>query len=132
MGRIVSFNCKKCGYEANLWIGAGMTYNSLDNVITLFDKKTQEMIKDAISKYPHGNWDIRKEIGICEKCGKISAVAVFNLTTDNKVTITYKAKCPCGGEVEIVDAGKVLDGQITLSCPHCQEALEAAVTGHWD
>lgn len=132
MGQILTFKCKKCGYEANLWLGAGMTYNVLDNVISLFDEKTREKIKDAIKATPGSFWYVRKEIGLCDKCGKMSAIAVFELTKQDGVIIQYKAKCPCGAEVEILDSDKALRGEITISCPACGKLLEVTCTGHWD
>ncbi len=132
MGQMVSLKCQKCGYEAKLWVGAGMIYNVLDNVVTFFDSKTQAQIRDTVKNNPECFWSVSKEIGICDKCGKISAIAVFKLTDKSGKFTEYRAKCQCGNEVEIMDLEKVLDGRISLCCPVCQDPLTVEVMGHWD
>jgi lysyl-tRNA synthetase class I len=129
---MVNLRCKKCSYEVNLWIGSGMVYNALDKVIGFFDKPDQVLIEGAIKRNPKCFWYVTKEIGICERCGKISAVAAFKMTTEDGTVIQYQGKCPCGGEVDIVDSEKVLEGKTVIYCPVCKEALVATVTGHWD
>lgn len=132
MGQLISLKCEKCGYEVNLGVGAGLTFNSLDTVLTLFDKPTQDKIKAAIEQYPRNFWYVSKEIGVCDKCGRISGVAVFKLNQENGQFIVYKAKCPCGAEVDIYDSEEVIEGKTKISCPPCGEPLEVTVNGHWD
>lgn len=126
MGRILNLKCKKCGYGSDLWIGAGMSFYSVENVIDIFDEETQKKIKIAIGGTSPGDYDVRKVIGRCKECGKISAVGYFKKHVADGIDIAYAAKCPCGAEVEVIDSEAI------INCPTCGEALEAEVAGHWD
>ena len=132
MGQMIELKCEKCGYDVRLNIGAGMSYTSLEKVIGFFDKSDRVLIEAAIKNNPKSFWYVSQEIGICESCGKISAIAVFRLTTDDGINIEYQAKCPCGGDVDLEDSEKVLEGKNVIKCPVCKEPLTATVTGHWD
>ena len=132
MGQLVNVKCNKCGYETNLGLGNGRTYNQLDAVISFFDKETRDKIR-ALVDSGTVTWEVYKVIGICEKCGKISAIAVFKaLDTEGNVT-QYHSRCQCGsGNIELYDLDKVMDGSISITCPVCGDKLEAAATGYWD
>jgi predicted RNA-binding Zn-ribbon protein involved in translation (DUF1610 family) len=132
MGQLVNLKCKKCGYETNLGLGAGMTFNNLEMVISYFDKETQGKIR-ALAESSNKLWYVYREIGICEKCGKISAIAVFKTTDASGKEIMYHSRCQCGSaNVELHDFEKVQEGKDILYCPACGDALEVSVTGHWD
>ena len=132
MGKLVNLKCEKCGYETNLGLGAGYLFFDLEVVLSLFDKETQEKIKMAVEQNPGATWSASKEIGICDRCGKISAIGVFTLTDPSGKEITIKAKCPCGAEVDIKKTEDVLKGKTDISCPACGDVLKATVNGHWD
>ncbi len=133
MGQLINLKCEKCGYETNLGIGAGMLYYDLDTVLTLFDKETQGKIRDAVKDIPPSNWMASKEIGICEKCGKISAIPVFTIDTGDGKTIEYRGKCQCGSSsLDIKDFEKIQDGTDSISCPICGDTLVVSVQGYWD
>ena len=126
MGQILSLKCKKCGYESDLWIGAGMSFYSVENVMEIFDASAQEKIKKAIMDNPKAPNDVRKRIGICRECGKIKAVGVFRMTIPDGDKIEIVAKCNCGGQVRVVDSEEA------IKCPKCGELLQVEETGHWD
>ena len=132
MGQLVNLKCKKCGYQTNLGIGAGKRFIDLETVLDLFDKETQGKIRDIVGKNAGKGWLVSKEIGICEKCGKISAVAVFEMTDIEGKEIQFKAKCPCGADVELADREAVLDGRSSITCPACGDELEITMEGFWD
>lgn len=132
MGQIVNLKCERCGYEANLWVGAGMTFFDIEKTITLFNKDTQQRIRNDLEKNPKGTWTITKEIGVCERCRKISAIPVFILNKEDGTVVEYIGKCICGGDVDIVDTEKVLSGEIKLECPACGDLLVAKNDGYWD
>ena len=132
MGQLVNLKCKKCGYETNLGLGAGLTFNDLDRILVFFDQATQDKIRAAVEGH-NRLWYVYKEVCVCEKCGKISAIAVFKTTDAQGKEIMYHARCQCGSaNVEIHDFEKLQEGKETLSCPACGDILEISVTGHWD
>lgn len=132
MGQLLNLKCNKCGYETNLGVGAGISFNRPDVVSFFFDKKISEEIFAVIERIGNGSWSVVKEIGVCEKCGKISAIAVFRATDSDGRTVEYRAKCPCGGEVELFSPEDVLNGRKKLSCPACGDVLEVTSQGYWD
>ncbi len=133
MGQLINLKCEKCGYETNLGIGAGMTYNDLEMVITFFDKDTQEKIRALVGSTPKKLWNVTKEIAVCEKCGKISAIAVFRSQDAGGNPIEYRAKCQCGSSsLNIYDSNEVLEGRVSIPCPACGDGMKASVQGMWD
>lgn len=131
MGMLVNLKCNKCGYETNLGLGGGRTFNRLDSVISFFDKETQTKIREIVDG--GADWNVYKEIGICEKCGKISAIAVFRATDATGKKVEYHSKCACGSNsIDLKDFMQVLDGKEIINCPACGDALEATLTGYWD
>ena len=133
MGKLINLKCEKCGYETNLSIGSGIAFNNLEKVITLFDKETREQIRGVVNKSGNRLWYVYKEIRRCEKCGKISAIAVFR-SEDNTGKVTeYKTKCACGStSLELYDADDVIEGKVTISCPICSDTLTVSFNGMWD
>ena len=131
MGKLINLKCEKCGYETNLGVGAGMNYYDLEKVITMFDTDTREKIRAEVATGKI--WYVRKEIGVCDNCGKISAIAVFR-SEDNTGKVTeYKTKCACGStSLELYDADDVIEGKVTISCPICSDTLTVSFNGMWD
>ena len=131
MGKLINLKCEKCGYETNLGVGAGMNYYDLEKVITMFDTGTREKIRAEVATGKV--WYVRKEIGVCDNCGKISAIAVFR-SEDNTGKVTeYKTKCACGStSLELYDADDVIEGKVTISCPICSDTLTVSFNGMWD
>ena len=133
MGQLINLKCSKCGYETNLGIGSGLTYNDLEKVLSFFDNATKDNIRKVVSEGSNKLWYVYKEIARCEKCGKISAIAVFKTTAPDGREITYHAKCQCGSnDIELFDSEKIIDGKATIACPICGDNLEVTVQGHWD
>ncbi len=133
MGQLVNLKCNKCGYETNLSIGSGIAFNNLEKVITLFDKETREQIRGVVNKSGNRLWYVYKEIGRCEKCGKISAIAVFKTTDADGREIVFSAKCQCGSsDIQLYDSEKILEGKENVFCPMCAEELVVTEQGHWD
>lgn len=132
MGQIVTLKCQKCGYEENLFVGTGITFNNLESVISLFDEETQVRIRESVSNNPKSLWYICKEIGICDVCKKISAVGVFTMNGSGGEKIQYQGKCQCGKKVNLADTEKVIGGKIKLECPQCGDLLFAKLDGNWD
>lgn len=132
MGQLFNIKCQKCGYETNLGIGNGRFYNKLESVMGLFDKSLQDKIRVLLDK-GSVTWEVQKQIGICEKCGKISAIAVFRASDSNGNVTIYYSKCPCGSSnIELYDIDKLLDGSECIVCPTCGDKLIVAATGYWD
>ena len=133
MGQLVNLKCNKCGYETNLSIGSGIAFNNLEKVITLFDKETREQIRGVVNKSGNRLWYVYKEIGRCEKCGKISAIAVFKTTDAERREIVFNAKCQCGSsDIQLYDSEKIFEGKENVFCPICAEKLAVTEQGHWD
>ena len=126
MGQILRLKCRKCGYGSDLWIGAGMSFYSVENVMDIFDQEIQEKIKEAVKGISLRDYDVRKVIGICKECGKISAVGYFKMHAADGKDIEYTAKCPCGADVEKIGS------EDNIKCPTCGEVLEVNEVGHWD
>ena len=133
MGQLVNLKCEKCGYETNLGVGAGVTFNNLEKVIDLFEKDTQEKIRAAVKANGGRGWTVSKEIGICEKCGKISAIAVFKMTDPSGKELLYHSKCACGsGSIDLKEYEMVLSGELLITCPMCGDVMVITEQGHWD
>ena len=132
MGQLLNLKCNKCGYETNLGVGAGISFNRPDVVSIFFDKKTAEVILAVIERVGNGSWSVVKEIGVCERCGKISAIAEFRAAEKDGRIVEYRAKCPCGGVVDIFSPEDVLADRKKLSCPACGDVLEITHQGYWD
>ena len=132
MGMLVNLKCNKCGYETNLGLGGGRTFNRLESVISFFEKEIQTKIRELVDGGVN-TWNVYKEIGICEKCGKISIVAVFKATDTAGKMVEYHSRCACGSySIDLKDFMLVLDGKETIYCPACGDVLEATHTGYWD
>ena len=133
MGQLINLKCEKCGYETNLGVGAGVTFSNLEKVIDLFDNQTQEKIRAAVNANGGRGWTIYKEIGICEKCGKISAIAVFKMADTAGKELLYHSKCACGsGSIDLKDYEKALSGELSINCPLCGDVLVITEQGYWD
>ncbi len=131
MGKLVNLKCNKCGYETNLGLGGGRLFINLDAVISSFDKEIQTKIREIVDG--GAAWNVNKEIGICEKCGKISAITVFTATDATGKKVEYHSRCACGSySIDLKDFMLVLDGKETIYCPACGDILEATHTGYWD
>ncbi len=114
-------------------LGAGMLFNDLEKVITFFDKATQKKIRAVVKGNGQKLWYVYKEIGICEKCGKISAIAVFKSTDKAGNLVEFHGRCSCGSEnVELHNFDMIEEGRASISCPICGDALEVTVQGNWD
>ena len=133
MGQLVNLKCKKCGYETNLGVGAGMLFNDLEKVITMFDKPTQDRIRTLVKENGQKPWYIYKEIGICEKCGKISAIAVFKSGDGLGNPVEFHGRCNCGSEnINFHNFDSIQEGIATIPCPTCGETMEVNIQGNWD
>lgn len=132
MGELINLKCQKCGYETNLGIGAGILFNRVENILEFFDRETAEKIK-ALAADGDIFWSVTKEAGVCEKCGKISAIAVFKATDKNGKTTELRGRCQCGSSsIEIYDYESLQDGRKKIFCPACGDELEITIQGHWD
>ncbi len=132
MGQLFNIKCQKCTYETNLRLGNGRSYNRLESVIGLFDKDLQDKIR-ALLDEGTAAWEVHKELGICKKCGRISAIAVFKAVDPKGDETIYHSGCICGSDdIEFYDIDKLVDGNEYIVCPDCGDKLIVAATGYWD
>ncbi len=132
MGELINLKCRKCGYETNLGIGAGILFNRVENILELFDRETGEKIK-ALTAVGGILWSVTKEVGVCEKCGKITAIAVFKATDRSGKVTELRSRCTCGSSsIEIYDYEPLQGGKRESTGPACGGEIGGTSQGHWD
>ena len=132
MGTLLTVRCPKCGYEERLSVGAGIRFNKLENILGLFDERSQRIISSAVSLNPQSIWSVTNNIATCNHCKKITTVAVFKTEDRTGKEMTVCSRCQCGGMVNLEDMDKAIENKVPLACPKCRTGLAIETTGNWD
>lgn len=132
MGILLNVNCSKCGYQEDVYIGAGISFNKLEDVLSQFDEVSQKEIKKLVSDNPGKEWNVTKNLTSCNTCKKITSVAVFSITDGNKNVVSVISRCKCSAIPKIEENEEVISGKKALFCPKCKNTLKIQKMGNWD
>ena len=162
MGHGHRFECKKCGEEHSLWLGAGWAYP------TVFKKLAQEIaegkhgaeLREAYKNTPFAAINAEQKGYICEKCGYWEDGYDYTVYAPNDpatvlenrekwgdnwvpwemdvrreyhIVEPYHHKCKqCGETMNEIREKHILSLLKILKCPHCRGELEAVGFICWD
>lgn len=127
MGDIITFSCKKCGYEMKAPVGVGLASFNPTVIGELLHGEEREEWKTLSDKGVLERCLGEQVMASCEHCGGLSNIyCVSGQTAERKYL--WGNKCTqCGRELTLLK-----DIQ-AITCPKCKGSLlDTERTGLWD
>ena len=139
MGIGYIFNCQKCGYEFEAFLGIGMAFEE-DHIETLEkarEGKLGKKVQKFFLEHPNADIDSSYVFAQCPKCGKHETVQNLSMYVPKGekygLFIRYEHKCKdCGEPLEIIAAKDISEQTAKIKCPHCKSALVGFPGILWD
>ena len=131
MGLGIEVNCGHCGYKKEFFLGVGMLYSSLENVIDLVKGKNKKEILEIMRNHDISSSDFYRVLYHCNGCGALSDELYVKLVYDEGKEYTTNYLCAnCGDLLEIIDDKIDIT---TFACPRCKNnTLLREIGIHWD
>lgn len=119
MGYGFELKCKECDYSQNFFLGIGMMYSDLKNVVNEENIKSKKLRKDIMEITDNHSVEestFSHELYRCEKCGKLYRKFYVELHYDEEKVFKTEYHCvKCRETLKIVDVDKIEN----IACPKC-------------
>jgi DNA-directed RNA polymerase subunit RPC12/RpoP len=119
MGYGFELKCKECDYSQNFFLGIGMMYSELKNVVNqdnIKSKKLRNNILDIIDNHSVEKCSYSHQLYRCEKCGRLNRKFYVELHYDEGKVFKTEYNCvKCREPLKVVDTDYVEE----ISCPQC-------------
>ena len=131
MGEGITVRCESCSYKREFYLGLGMMYSSLENVIDCVDHWRRAEVLKILQNYQVEKRSYEHKLYGCTNCAGL--YARFYVKIDYDGGEVYETDFKCGkcksGLVEVEDVNTVSD----RPCPRCnQKTLRVDENILWD
>ena len=131
MGSGIAIHCESCKYEKEFYLGVGMMYSSLENVIDCLDQWRRAEVLEILQKHKVEKCDYEHKLYGCSNCAGL--YEKFYVKIDYDAGKGYETDFICGkcksDLVELEDIREVHN----RTCPKCnQMTLHVEETVLWD
>jgi hypothetical protein len=131
MGSGYVLHCSNCLFEQNVYLGVGMLYFSLENVVGQLHPSRRARVLDILTDHSVEKTDYWKALYRCEKCGRFYNRLYARIEYDDGKVYETRYKCPkCRRLLKEVPGDF---DPTTVACPSCGEScLEVQGDILWD
>lgn len=131
MGSGIIVHCESCEYEREFYLGLGMMYSSLENVIDCLDHWRRAEVLEILQNHKVEKREYEHKLYGCANCAGL--YERFYVKIDYDSGKVYETDFKCGkcksGLVEIEDISEVSN----RPCPRCnQKNLRVEESILWD
>ena len=131
MGSGIIVHCESCNYEKEFYLGVGMMYSSLENVIDCVDHLRRAEVLEMLQNHKVEKSDYEHKLYGCKNCAGLYAKFYVKIDYDDGKVYETDFKCgKCKSSlVEIEDINAVGN----RPCPSCnQKTLQVEESILWD
>lgn len=131
MGSGIAVQCQSCDYDKEFYLGVGMMYSSLENVIDSVHYRERPEVLKILQNHKVEKCDYEHKLYACTKCAGL--YERFYVKIDYDGGEVYETDFICGkcksGLVEVED----ISAANNRPCPKCnQKTLRVEETVLWD
>ena len=131
MGSGITISCESCDYDKTFYLGVGMMYSSLENVIKCVDRWRRAAVLEIIQNHEMGKCDYEHKLYGCANCKRL--YERFYVKIDFDGGEVYETGFRCGNcRSNLVEIDDIM-GMKNRPCPKCDiMTLRVEETVLWD
>lgn len=94
MGQGLTIKCKSCGTQENYFLGVGMMYFPLENVLdSVIPKRRREKVREVLRLAGEDSSEYSHELYACPKCETLHCRFYLKISKDEKILFETKFRC---------------------------------------